>query len=329
MYPPPACGPNLVALVRAYLYWFLLAGVLLALWAQWRLRSAYRRWSGQASATRPLTGAAAAQHRRNYVRVLNEEMMNTPVGAGHGGVVGREVWEKLPAFRYDPPPSAQALRAAALGYGLWNGSGPTQRHREVATALTQDSEQFQTQLRDVLGQQAVDPKAIAGRGTTAVLPPAPLPLLATGQSDLSPGHETVVLWRLATPADTRSELENPSHLMAGRFDLAFVLVWLYPLFLLALVYDLMAGDQEAGTLRQAVSAFFTPRIHKREPITMADLDKLPDPAVLFVLATVLTWLLSALLAPVQFSEMDPRTMVRDAAGDLACVAVGGDGAHAP
>ena len=72
-----------------------------------------------------------------------------------------------------------------------------------------------------------------------------LPLLATGQSDLSPGHETVVLWKLAAPADTRSELENPSHLMAGRFDLAFVLVWLFPLFLLALVYDLMAGDREA------------------------------------------------------------------------------------
>jgi len=58
---------------------------------------------------------AAEQHRRNYVRVLNEEMMNTPVSAGHGGVVGREVWEKLPAFRYDPPPSAHALRAAAPG----------------------------------------------------------------------------------------------------------------------------------------------------------------------------------------------------------------------
>jgi Zn-dependent membrane protease YugP len=47
--------------MRAYLYWFLLAGVLLALWSQWRLRSAYRRWSGQACATRPLTGAGAAR----------------------------------------------------------------------------------------------------------------------------------------------------------------------------------------------------------------------------------------------------------------------------
>ena len=151
-----------------------------------------------------------------------------------------------------------ALFAAALAYGLWNGSGLAQRHREVATELTLDAEQFQTQLRHHLAQQSVDPKAIAGRGTTAVLPPAPLPLLATGQSDLSPDHQTVVLWKLAAPADTRSELENPSHLMAGRFDFSFVLVWLYPLFLLALVYDLMAGDRESGTLRLALARGITP-----------------------------------------------------------------------
>jgi len=45
-------------------------------------------------------------------------------------------------------------------------------------------------------------------------------------------------------------------------------------------------------------------------------NKLPDPAVLFVMAMALTWLLSALLAPVQFTEMDPRTVVRDAAGQI-------------
>ena len=151
-----------------------------------------------------------------------------------------------------------ALFAVALAYGISNCARLTQRQREAATAIAQDSEQFQTQLRNHLAQQSVDPKAIAGRGTTAVLPPAPLPLLATGQSDLSPGHETVVLWKLAAPADTRSELENPSHLMAGRFDLAFVLVWLFPLFLLALVYDLMAGDREAGTLRLALAQGVTP-----------------------------------------------------------------------
>ena len=36
-------------------------------------------------------------------------------------------------------------------------------------------------------------------------------------------------------------------------------------------------------------------------------NKLPDPAVLFVIALVITWILSALLAPVEFAEINPRT----------------------
>ena len=36
-------------------------------------------------------------------------------------------------------------------------------------------------------------------------------------------------------------------------------------------------------------------------------NKLPDPAVLFVLALGVTWALSAMLAPVAFTEIDPRT----------------------
>ena len=58
---------------------------------------------------------AAEQHRRDFVRVLNEDMMNNTAGGHHGGTAGRTLWEKLPAFRYDPPPPAHALRAATPG----------------------------------------------------------------------------------------------------------------------------------------------------------------------------------------------------------------------
>ena len=36
-------------------------------------------------------------------------------------------------------------------------------------------------------------------------------------------------------------------------------------------------------------------------------NKLPDPAALFVIALILTWIFSAVLAPVQFTDLDPRT----------------------
>lgn len=45
-------------------------------------------------------------------------------------------------------------------------------------------------------------------------------------------------------------------------------------------------------------------------------NKLPDPAMIFVVALGLTFLASLLLAPVEFAEKDPRLDVRDAAGQV-------------
>lgn len=58
---------------------------------------------------------AAERHRRDFVRVLNEHTMNNTGGGHHGGVASRDLWEKLPAFQYSPPPPAHGLRAATPG----------------------------------------------------------------------------------------------------------------------------------------------------------------------------------------------------------------------
>ncbi|MBM3844893.1 MAG: AbgT family transporter [Verrucomicrobia bacterium] len=46
-------------------------------------------------------------------------------------------------------------------------------------------------------------------------------------------------------------------------------------------------------------------------------NKLPDPAMIFVGALVVVWILSAFLSGVSFSEIDPRTLVRDASGQTS------------
>src|SRR5262245_23634139 len=43
-------------------------------------------------------------------------------------------------------------------------------------------------------------------------------------------------------------------------------------------------------------------------------NRLPDPAALFVLCLVMTWILSAVLAPIEFTEVDPRTYRQDELG---------------
>lgn len=81
----------------------------------------------------------------------------------------------------------------------------------------------------------------------AALTPAPLALAAVGQSDLLP---PVV--RVTTGAKDSflfaDEIDNPTNLLSGATDLAFVIVFVYPLVLLALTFDLRASEREKGTL---------------------------------------------------------------------------------
>lgn len=86
----------------------------------------------------------------------------------------------------------------------------------------------------------------------AFLTPAPLAVTAVGQSDLYPYYFKVSLDLKQNFANTY-ELENPLKLLAGRFDLAFVLIWLYPLLILALSFNLLAREREDGTLALLLS----------------------------------------------------------------------------
>lgn len=91
-----------------------------------------------------------------------------------------------------------------------------------------------------------------------IAPPAPLAALAIGQSDLFPIAYSVSTrgTSFATQEKDSIELEqveNPLKLLTGYFDLSFVFVYLYPLLILALSYDLIAAEKEAGTLAMPLS----------------------------------------------------------------------------
>jgi ABC-2 type transport system permease protein len=81
----------------------------------------------------------------------------------------------------------------------------------------------------------------------AMLPPTPLAALTVGQGDLLPSLLPLRPARLPLLADG-SEPENPHRLLIGRFDAAFLIVFLLPLLIIALTYALVAGERERGTL---------------------------------------------------------------------------------
>ena len=83
-------------------------------------------------------------------------------------------------------------------------------------------------------------------GRVTAVEPRPQNLLATGMSDLQNDA-----WRLTLMGKEPwggSELENPDNLSFGAFDLSFVLVFLLPLLVIALSFNLISGEREQGTL---------------------------------------------------------------------------------
>jgi ABC-2 type transport system permease protein len=87
----------------------------------------------------------------------------------------------------------------------------------------------------------------------AAKPPAPLAALTVGQGDLLPYY--FKLNAATTSASlTAHELENPRRLLLGRFDLAFAVIFLAPLFLLALAHHVVAAEKETGLLALLAAA---------------------------------------------------------------------------
>lgn len=86
----------------------------------------------------------------------------------------------------------------------------------------------------------------------AVKPPSSLASLATGQSDLYP-----YFFQISMDSKERviasTELENPLRMLVGRFDLAFVIIYLWPLLVIILTYDFVSKERERGTLSLLLS----------------------------------------------------------------------------
>lgn len=82
--------------------------------------------------------------------------------------------------------------------------------------------------------------------------PAPAAFLALGLRDTAP--YVLRVRALALQAQLHEgEVFNPELALAGRFDFAFVLVYLAPLFLIALLYDLVSGERHAGRLATLIA----------------------------------------------------------------------------
>jgi ABC-2 type transport system permease protein len=159
-----------------------------------------------------------------------------------------------------------ALFALAVGYGALGGGLFVSGERRAIQAIALEESARMTRLREELAgiaagaqvRHVADPRSplIVGRELgrrAATLPPGPLAPVSIGQRDLLP--HTMFVTSQARLADEGADGDgsSPARQMSGAFDLAFVLVFLLPLVIIALTYDLLSGERERGTLELVLS----------------------------------------------------------------------------
>jgi ABC-2 type transport system permease protein len=194
-----------------------------------------------------------------------------------------------------------AIFALIIGYGVYNGVGWVRFQNDSIARIKQRQqlrdERVITQVRDIEEGRQKAPEGLAdpriptrlgNSGSITTLPPAALAALSIGQSDLYPYRASVTLTSSPRTLWSEYEIENPNSLLTGKFDLQFALVYLFPLLILALSYNLLSAEKEQGTLALICA----------QPVTLAQFvtGKIVLRATVVLLATIFFSSISVLLS---------------------------------
>ncbi len=132
---------------------------------------------------------------------------------------------------------------AASGLGAARAAREQRTFEAFAQRTSQQLAQPASSRADVIANE---------KGWLAVVPPAPLGGLAVGQSDVYPGYLKVTARNLDAVV-TGDQIEHPLAVASGHFDAVFVVLFLYPLLIFAVSFDLTATERDRGTLRMVLA----------------------------------------------------------------------------
>ena len=168
---------------------------------------------------------------------------------------------------------------ALLGASLLGAMRAAREHRTFDTFRNRAAQQHAPSLTaraDVIANE---------KGVLALMPPAPLGQLAVGQSDVYPAYIKITARHLDSLV-TGDQIEHPLAVASGHFDVAFVILFLYPLLIFAVSFDLTATERDRGTLRMVLA----------QPVSLSDVVAGKMMARIVILAVPATVIPFALLA---------------------------------
>jgi ABC-2 type transport system permease protein len=140
---------------------------------------------------------------------------------------------------------AIALFFAVGLYAIYYGNAEVQKQEKtIASVLEKEQKDIKTAI-----EKFKEPTFETSWGIrrTIANQPNKLVALSLGQKDVFPYTKTVRAYGFYGSV-FGSEIANPYKLLTGNFDLAFVFIFLLPLLLIALSYNLLSSEKENGTL---------------------------------------------------------------------------------
>ena len=132
-------------------------------------------------------------------------------------------------------------------YGIFYGTTEVARQRQHLAELPALARHNVAELQAKFPGPADAGEVGYYRYTFAVHQPTPWAGLALGQRDVNPYYIKLRLLGLQGQLYA-SENVNPSQALSGNFDLAFVLVYLFPLLVIALSFNMLSSEKEQGIL---------------------------------------------------------------------------------
>lgn len=162
-------------------------------------------------------------------------------------------------------PVLATVFATLLIYGIYNGSGWIRERETQSRSLLEAQEKyFRENIEKIktgwkpspenpFAPKPDDPYSIGMSLQYAVLPFTSAAFFSLGQADVLDSNAGVTVSTLQRTQADKEGFENPLSFLVGRFDLSFVIVYLLPLFVLAISFNLLSAERENGSLQMLLA----------------------------------------------------------------------------
>jgi ABC-2 type transport system permease protein len=130
-------------------------------------------------------------------------------------------------------------------YGIYYGKTEIDKQNQtLGKVVSAEKQAFENQKKD-FKEPSFEFSWRARR--TVTNSPTDLAKFSIGQRDIFPYYQAVRSYGLYSGIFS-AEIANPLKLLTGNFDLSFVFIFLLPLLIIALCYNLLSSEREQGTL---------------------------------------------------------------------------------